>query len=134
MRGLGIAILFLAAGFVAGCSQVKARFEQKSADQFAQTAFEKFRVRGIRQLPLSDQYDEMKIRSAETVVKLIPTVKPTSSRLTQIQIVSDNDALVRRQYVYPDRKLEVSVGMERNGGFGSWKLYGLSVTPATEAR
>jgi len=132
---LRIAPILLAAGLVAGCTQANLWFEERSADQFAQTAFEKFRARELRQLPLSNVYDEKKIREAEeTVAAYIPSSAPTSSQLTQVEIASDTLALVRRQYAYPGKALEVSVGMERDTRSGPWKLYGLSVTPATTAR
>ncbi len=135
MNRLRIAPVLLAAGLVGGCTQANLWLEQRSADQFAQTAFEKFRARELRQLPLSNVDDETKIHEAEeTVAAYIPSGAPVSSQLTQVQIASDTLALVRREYAYPGKALEVSVGMERDSSSGPWKLYGLSVTPAAMAR
>jgi hypothetical protein len=130
----GTASLFLVAGLVAGCSQINLWGEALSADQFAQTAFEKFRMREFRQLPLLKPYDETKIRSVEAIAEIIPASEPTSSKLTQVEVANDNLALVHRQYLYPDRTLEVSIGMERASGWGPWKLAALSVTPVSAAR
>jgi hypothetical protein len=129
---IAIAVLFVAAGVLGGCNRIRATLEMRSADQFAQQAFEKLRTHELRQLPLSSQYDEPKIRSTEAASRLLPVGQPQSSRRTEVQTLGDR-ALVRRQYVYSDKTLVVSVGMERSGALAPWKLSALSVTPSANA-
>ena len=129
-----IVVLGISAGLLSGCNQAHLWLDRATADQFAQTAFTKFRAREFRQLPMISQFDEAHIKQGEVTAALLPTQAPLSSRLVDVEIASDELALVRRQYVYPDKTLELAVGMQRDSAFDGWRLAGLSVTPADPAR